>query len=75
MEGTAMVSTASAGMSPHLIFPVYSTLYADINECAEGTAGCNQRCVNTPGNYTCACYRGYTLSTANHHICLGEYLV
>ena len=81
MEGTVMVSTGqviaiwSAGMSSHLIFPVPSILYADSNECAEATAGCNQRCMNTPGNYTCACYHGYTLSTANRHTCLGEYLM
>ena len=81
MEGTVMVSTGqvtaiwSAGLTSLLIFPVHSILYADINECAEGTAGCNQACTNTHGNYTCVCYHGYTLSTANHHICLGEYLV
>ena len=61
-------------MPSHLIFPVPYILHADVNECVEGTAGCNQRCVNTHGNYTCACYHGYTLSTANRHTCLGKYL-
>ncbi|KAL8459670.1 hypothetical protein ACS0TY_036965 [Phlomoides rotata] len=32
-------------------------LFTDINECEEGKNECEeqQRCVNTPGNYTCEC--------------------
>ena len=81
MEGTVMVSTGqviavwSAGMLSHPIFPVPYILHADVNECVEGTAVCNQRCMNTPGNYTCACYHGYTLRSDNRHICIGEHLM
>ena len=35
----------------------------DIDECAEGTHGCDRqlaRCTNTYGNYTCTCNRGFT---------------
>ncbi|MDA8031826.1 MAG: hypothetical protein MPK62_12020 [Alphaproteobacteria bacterium] len=49
------------------------SISADINECIEGTAGCNQNCTNTPGNYTCDCYHGYSISTVDHHICAGEF--
>ena len=74
-DGEYRASVWSAGMLSHPIFPIPFILNTDINECDEGTAGCNQRCVNTQGNYTCACYHGYTLSSDNRHICLGEYLV
>ncbi|XP_065178550.1 low-density lipoprotein receptor-related protein 4-like isoform X2 [Sycon ciliatum] len=33
----------------------------DIDECSSSLRPCNQRCVNTPGSYTCSCAQGYTL--------------
>ena len=32
-----------------------------MDECAEGTADCDQICVNTPGSYTCKCREGFQL--------------
>jgi len=32
---------------------------ADIDECQRDKGGCAQRCVNSPGNYTCHCFPGY----------------
>ncbi|KAM7538217.1 hypothetical protein Aperf_G00000076045 [Anoplocephala perfoliata] len=31
----------------------------DIDECSEGHHDCEQKCVNTPGSFRCACYEGY----------------
>ena len=36
---------------------------ADIDECAEGTAGCAQICTNIPGSYFCSCESGYRLAS------------
>ena len=33
----------------------------DIDECAEGTAQCQQTCSNTPGGYECSCRDGFQL--------------
>ena len=30
-------------------------MYADIDECEEGTYNCSQLCVNDPGSYHCEC--------------------
>lgn len=38
---------------------------ADINECAVDNGGCDQKCVNSPGDYTCSCNVGYELYTKN----------
>ncbi|XP_022825719.1 sushi, von Willebrand factor type A, EGF and pentraxin domain-containing protein 1 isoform X1 [Spodoptera litura] len=37
----------------------------DINECSENNGGCDQKCINTPGNFSCACNIGYELYSAN----------
>ena len=33
----------------------------DVDECVEGTSGCEQTCSNTPGSFLCGCQLGYTL--------------
>ncbi|CAG0905248.1 unnamed protein product [Darwinula stevensoni] len=37
----------------------------DINECAEGNGGCDQKCTNNAGSYQCQCSVGYELFAAN----------
>lgn len=43
----------------------------DIDECTEGTDGCNQTCINTIGSFTCSCGSGYRLSS-DGQTCNGE---
>nr|XP_022919679.1 sushi, von Willebrand factor type A, EGF and pentraxin domain-containing protein 1 isoform X1 [Onthophagus taurus] len=38
---------------------------ADINECAIDDGGCEQKCINSPGDYSCGCTVGYELYTKN----------
>lgn len=38
---------------------------ADINECTSNNGGCDQKCINSPGDYSCACNIGYELYTQN----------
>ena len=35
----------------------------DHNECNSESHGCQQKCVNEHGNYSCACSKGYTLNS------------
>ncbi|XP_058454733.1 uncharacterized protein LOC131432461 isoform X2 [Malaya genurostris] len=37
----------------------------DINECAVKNGGCRQKCINSPGSYSCSCNTGYELFTKN----------
>lgn len=37
----------------------------DVNECAKENGGCDQKCVNSPGGFGCACNAGYQLYTEN----------
>ncbi|CAL4150116.1 unnamed protein product [Meganyctiphanes norvegica] len=37
----------------------------DDNECAENNGGCDQRCINSPGDFACTCNVGYELYTGN----------
>ncbi|XP_055681349.1 sushi, von Willebrand factor type A, EGF and pentraxin domain-containing protein 1 isoform X2 [Lutzomyia longipalpis] len=37
----------------------------DVNECSKNNGGCDQKCVNSPGSYQCACNSGYELYTTN----------
>jgi hypothetical protein len=36
----------------------------DVDECAEGTASCDQICINEPGSFTCQCREGFQLVRA-----------
>ena len=38
---------------------------ADIDECAEKTSGCEQKCTDNDGSFTCSCNEGYTLKDDN----------
>ena len=44
------------------------SIIIDIDECIEGTSGCNQLCFNTLGSYECSCERGYELHS-DYHTC------
>ena len=46
-------------------------IYIDIDECAQGLAGCDYNCTNTNGSYYCTCLDGYALSSDNH-TCTGN---
>ncbi|XP_045468348.1 sushi, von Willebrand factor type A, EGF and pentraxin domain-containing protein 1 isoform X2 [Harmonia axyridis] len=37
----------------------------DINECAVNNGGCDQKCINNPGDHSCACNIGFELYTRN----------
>ena len=52
---------------------LYDTLLfvSDIDECQEGSAGCDHNCVNTDGSYLCTCMDGYELESDNH-TCTGD---
>ena len=45
----------------------------DIDECSDGTSGCEQTCMNTPGSYVCGCNVGYSL-LPNGKACTGNEL-
>lgn len=38
---------------------------ADVNECAADNGGCDQKCVNSPGDFFCSCNVGFELYTKN----------
>ncbi|KAK7079934.1 Calcium ion binding, partial [Halocaridina rubra] len=37
----------------------------DVNECEQNNGGCDQRCLNSPGSFSCLCNIGYDLFTEN----------
>lgn len=43
----------------------------DINECSINNGGCQQMCVNTPGDYECLCHSNYKLHW-NKKDCVGK---
>ena len=49
----------------------FNYLYTDIDECADGTNGCNHNCSNTNGSYVCFCFTGYELHD-NMQTCTGN---
>lgn len=42
------------------------TNHSDVDECEQGSAGCDHNCTNTPGSYFCTCMDGYVLESDNH---------
>ena len=48
-------------MSILVIIPYYFPV--DIDECSEGTNGCDQLCSNTIGSFECVCNVGYRLAS------------
>ena len=49
---------------------MYWLQLTDIDECASGSAGCEQVCTNTVGSFTCSCNTGFTLSSGT--FCTGK---
>ena len=45
--------------------------FSDIDECTEGTDGCNHHCTNTVGSYLCYCDVGFELHD-NQKSCEGK---
>ena len=43
----------------------------DNNECNTLIHGCEQKCLNNHGNYTCACFSGYQLNS-DQRTCSGK---
>ena len=52
-------------------FKITLSIDTDIDECFEGTSGCEQLCTNTNGSYTCSCDEGFALGL-DLHSCLGK---
>ena len=52
----------------------YSLTKKDIDECSDDTDNCdiNANCTNTPGNFTCTCYQGYS---GDGFDCYGQFYV
>ncbi len=46
-----------------------ATCEIDIDECAEGRHGCEQKCVNTNGGYECVCYDGFEKTPSDSSRC------
>ena len=46
-------------------------MYTDIDECAQGNAGCSQGCRNTDGGFTCTCNQGYQTHHEDPTYCVG----
>ncbi|CEF66897.1 Down syndrome cell adhesion molecule-like protein 1 [Strongyloides ratti] len=42
----------------------------DVNECLQQNGGCSHGCVNTPGDFYCACPHGMTRDPADHKKCI-----
>ena len=46
-------------------------IHSDIDECIEGSDGCDHNCTNTDGSYYCTCIDGYKMQLDNH-TCTGN---
>ena len=53
----------------------YIPCFVDIDECAEGTAGCTHGCKNTAGSYQCLCPEGRIGLGDDQRTCIGEYIM
>jgi hypothetical protein len=58
--------TVTANRTPevtykHLSFFVCIIFATDVDECSNGTAGCEESCSNTLGSYNCYCEPGYII--------------
>ena len=50
-----------------------SNTFLDINECSTNNGGCEQTCVNRPGDYTCECTNaGFVKDLNDLKKCVGE---
>ena len=47
------------------------TALIDIDECSEGTANCDQMCVNNDGGFECQCQIGFNEDPVSK-MCIGE---
>ena len=45
--------------------------HSDIDECEQGTAGCDHNCTNNVGSFFCTCMDGYELDSDNR-TCAGD---
>ncbi|KAH9498713.1 hypothetical protein Btru_004633 [Bulinus truncatus] len=41
----------------------------DVDECVQGTSGCQQKCTNEVGNFSCSCFTGYTVDETDWRKC------
>lgn len=57
----------------HRYFSSYndSIFHSDVDECAQGLAGCSYNCINTPGSFYCTCMSGFELLSDNR-TCEGD---
>ena len=46
-------------------------IFLDLNECNTASHGCQQKCINDHGSFSCACLNGYRLNNDNR-TCSGE---
>ena len=52
------------------MFPAFTFILLDINECNVLNVGCSHYCNNTDGSYYCSCPVGYDLIDQN--LCKGK---
>ena len=65
-----MADVSSINLTP----PVFCPFSSDVNECMEGTHGCDEKatCVNTKGSHECRCETGYH---GDGKSCQGKYFL
>ena len=47
----------------------YKIYFLDIDECASENGGCQEKCINVPGSYVCACRTGFEFGS--DEVCTG----
>ena len=57
----------------YVYLPLYCNDHSDVDECAEGSDGCDHNCTNTNGSYYCNCTTGYELELDNRTCAGNEY--